>query len=369
MRIVLTGGITGGHIYPALAIGDKFREMEPDTEILFVGSTGGMENEIVPRHGYELKSVTTRELDRSNVLKVFDTVLGTEKGRIEASRIMKRFKPDIIVSTGSYVSVPVVMAGHRYGAKVFIHEQNAFPGLANRSMLRYADKLFLGFRTAARYFRDPSKLVYSGNPVRKDFYEIDRVAARSALGLTEDDFRIFIFGGSLGATALNDVGIEVVRRYGGKPGISILFGTGKRFYEDVVSRLTTEGLNGFGNVQILPYVQDMPNAFAGSDIIIARSGALSVAEITVSGRAALFIPSPNVTADHQYYNAKEVADNGGAAIVHEDAETPAKVIAILQEMLADRSVIQEMEIASRRSAPVAATGIIYTTIKEICGGK
>ena len=369
MRIILTGGITGGHIYPALAIGDKFREMEPDTEILFVGSGGGLENDIVPKHGYEIRTVTTRSLDRSNLLKIADTLIGTEKGRFEATRIIKQFKPDVVISTGSFVSVPVVLAAHHCGVKIYIHEQNAFPGVANRSMFRYAERMFLGFESAAQYFRDSSRVVYSGNPVRKDFTSVDRAEARKALGLPEEGMVLLIFGGSLGASAINEIGLEVVRKYVGQEGVSVVIGTGKRFYEKVTAAFTEQGLTGFDNVTLLPYIQDMPSAFAASDVVIARSGALSVAEITMSGRAAIFIPSPNVTADHQYYNAKAIADKGGAAIVHEDEETPRKVLSILSEMMQDPEIIRTMETASASCAPVSATDIIYNTIKATYGGR
>lgn len=364
MRIILTGGITGGHIYPALAIGDKFREKYPDCEILYVGNEHGMEKDIVPAHGFDLKLVKSRSVDRTNVLKLAETLWVTEYGKSQTYRIMKKFKPDIIVSTGSYVSVPVVLAAHKYGAKVFIHEQNAYPGMANKYLAKYADTVFLGFRDAGRYFKNRKKLMYSGNPVRKEFYGRDRSEARKALGIPENDFVIMVFGGSQGAEALNDAAEALIRKYGDRPETTIIFGTGKRYYDQVRREMELQGMKSRENVRVIPYITDMANALAAADVAISRSGALSVAEITMSGCPAIFIPSPNVTGDHQYYNAKAVVDCGGAIIVREDADTPDRVVNVLKELFSDPDLVSTMSEKSLACAPVNATDIIYKRIME-----
>lgn len=374
MKVILTGGVTGGHIYPALAIGDKFRELQPDCEIIFIGSGLGLESEIVPKHGYDFKTVSTGQLDRKNILKLIGTAAGIKRGMNQALKIMKSFKPDVVISTGSFVSVPVVRAAHKYGARIFIHEQNAFPGLANRSLSKYADKIFLGFRTAADYFKGADNVLYSGNPVRADFYNPDRAAARKKLGIAIDDFMIFYFGGSLGADTINEAAVETIEKYADKEGIRILFGTGNRYYKEVLKELTYRKLSSVGNAEVRPYIEEMPDVLAASDVIISRSGALSVAEITVSGRAAIFIPSPNVTGDHQYYNAKEIADCGGAVIVHDDENTTANVLKALEQMICEPEFIRELEEGSHKCAPLDATNIIYEVIMKICedgnaGGK
>lgn len=368
MKVILTGGVTGGHIYPALAIGDKFLEKQPDCEVLFIGSELGLESRIVPKHGFPLRTVTAREMYRNNPLKLAGTLSAIEKGKREAYKIMKEFRPDVVVSTGSFVSVPVVLAAHKYGAKIFIHEQNAFPGLANRTMLRYADRLFLGFRTAAEHFGEADKLIYSGNPVRSDFSEPDRSAAREKLGIPPEDFMIFVFGGSLGAEAINDIGIAVIEKYGNADGVSVMFGTGNRYNDDVTRKMRSKGMGAYSNVRISSYVDDMPSVLAASDVIIARSGALSVAEITMTGRAAIFIPSPNVTGDHQYYNAKEIADRGGAVIVHEDEGADCRVVNIIGEMMNDPELVAEMERCSHECAPLCASDIVYDNIMKVLGG-
>ncbi|MBQ6582976.1 MAG: undecaprenyldiphospho-muramoylpentapeptide beta-N-acetylglucosaminyltransferase [Mogibacterium sp.] len=367
MKVILTGGGTGGHIYPALAIGDRLKEADPSCEILYIGYQKGMETRIVPEYGYPLKTVRAKGVDRSNILKMADTIWSTEYGKAQAYRIMKKFRPDVIVSTGGYVSVPVVLAGRRYGAKIFIHEQNAYPGMANKFLAKYAEKVFLGFREAAEYFRvDPSRLVYSGNPTRRDFAGKDRETARKELGIPEDHFAIAVFGGSLGAAALNEVGCTLMEAYHDRDDVTLIFGTGRNYYEEVQARLETMGLAEHPNLRITPYIQNMADTLAAANVVISRSGALSVAEITMSGRPGIFIPSPNVTGDHQYYNAKSVVDSGGGIIVREDAETPERIRNILTELEADPEVVRSMEEGSRRAAPVNATDIIYEGIMECC---
>lgn len=364
MRIVLTGGCTGGHIYPALAIGDKFREKQPDAEIIYIAHPYGLETSIVPKAGYDLRLVTAEWFDRSNPIRLAKTLLNTAKGRREAYRIMKEFKPDVVVSTGSFVSVPVVLAGVKYGAKIYIQEQNAFPGLSNKLLEKYAKKIFLGFAAGEDQFKDKNKLTYSGNPVRAEFGNRDRKADRAELGIPEDDIVIMAFGGSLGSPCINEMGEEIIRKYGGVKGVSFIFGTGKGHYEETYRRLKEQGLADFDNVHMSAYIDGMPRTLSASDVVISRSGALSVAEITMSGRAAIFVPSPNVTADHQYFNAKAVADNGGAFIVRESETSCEEVMDKLDSLLSDRELLRDMEAKSLALAPAKATEIIYDGIME-----
>lgn len=367
MRIVLTGGATGGHIYPALAIGDTFKAKDPDCEVIYIASGHQLEKDIIPDKGYELYEVESKPLDRHNIRKLAGTLGGTLKGRREALRIMKKFRPDVVVSTGSYVSVPVVLAAHSYGASVYLHEQNGFPGVSNRFLARYARKVFLGFESAREYFaksvKDPDKIVYSGNPVRSDFSGRSREEDRRNLGIPQDDFVIMVFGGSLGSQTTNEVGEAVAREYADKPGYTIIWGTGSMYYDEITESFAEEGFAP-SNLRMSAYIKNMPEMLSCADLLISRSGALSTAETTMEGRAAIFIPSPNVTADHQYYNAKAVADNGGAFIVRETDYTTRDVMRIIRELDGDREQIRDMEAASREVAPVDATEIIYNTIMK-----
>ena len=205
MRAIVTGGGSGGHIYPAVAIADKIKEKEPDSEILYVGNSIGLEKDIIPGTGYPMELVSAKWLDRRNIFKIFDTGFSTLKGIHQAYRIMKRFKPDVVIGTGGFVCVPVMYAGHKFGARCYLHEQNAFPGVANKALEKFARKVFLGFPEAGKYFREPEKHVSVGNPVRKRFYDIETKTAREKLDIPEDDFVVFSFGGSQGAEKINEL--------------------------------------------------------------------------------------------------------------------------------------------------------------------
>lgn len=366
MRIVLTGGVTGGHIYPAIAIGDRFREADPHAEIIYIASGHPLEREIIPASGYELFEVESEPFYRHDLKKLPMTAIRNLKGRSKAIGIMKKFRPDVLISTGSYVSVPVVLAARSLGVPVYLHEQNGFPGISNKVMARYARKVFLGFESAARYFEDKSKVICSGNPVRAEFASRDRAADRASLGIDAQDLVIMIFGGSQGAETTNVIGEVLAEKYAGENGITVIWGTGERFYESIRSDAADNVLSS-SNIMIRPYISDMPMALSACDISISRSGALSVAETAMAGRVAIFVPSPNVTEDHQYYNAKAVADAGGAFIVREDGgaeDTALQICDIVEKLRADRALMDEMANAARSMAPLRATDIIFETVME-----
>ncbi len=365
MRIVLTGGCTGGHIYPALAIGDKFRSEDPGGEVIYIAKGEELERQIIPAHGYRLYEVDSTWLDRSNPVRLATTIRRTLKGRRDAIKIMKKFRPDAVISTGSFVSVPVVLAAGKLGVPVYLHEQNGFPGVSNRLGARRARKVFLGFESARGYFGNRDNIVYSGNPVRAEFGGRDSAADRRALGIPEGDLVIMVFGGSLGSETTNAIGESIAREFAGKEGYTVIWGTGREYFDDISRRLSDEGFAP-SNVRISAYIDDMPAQLSACDLTISRSGALSVAEVTMAGRAAIFVPSPNVTADHQYYNAKAVADAGGAIIVREETGAEEKVMDAVRSLDSDRARIEAMKEASRSIAPLDAAGIIYRTVAETC---
>ena len=363
MKIVLTGGCTGGHIYPALAIGDKFRAEELTGEAISIEKGGDLERQIIPAHGYKLYEVDSTWFDRSNPVRLATTIRRTLNGRRDAIKLMKKFRPDAVISTGSFVSVPVVLAARKLGVPVYLHEQNGFPGVSNRLGARNARKVFLGFESAREHFKNKHNIRDSGPPVRADCDGRDAAADRKELGIPEGDFVIMVFGGSLGSETTNRIGEAIAREYAGKDGYTVIWGTGREYYDAISKRLAEEGFNP-SNVRVSAYINDMPAQLSACDLTISRSGALSVAEVTMAGRAAIFIPSPNVTADHQYYNAKAVADAGGAIIVRENADTADKVMEEVRKLDADRTRLEAMKKASRSIAPVDATDIIYNTVVE-----
>lgn len=363
MRAIVTGGGSGGHIYPAIAIADKIREKDPSSEILYIGNDIGLEKDIVPRSGYPMELVSAKWLDRRNLLKIFDTGFSTMKGVGQAYRIMKKFRPDVVIGTGGFVCVPVMYAGHRYGARCYLHEQNAFPGVANRTLEKFADKVFLGFADAGHYFRQPEKHVVCGNPVRKAFYEADGARSRAELGIPEDDFVVFSFGGSQGAEKINEVAFDLMDTVNGHKGVTFIFGTGSQYYTEILDKAEEKGIEIRPNIRVMSYINDMPTYLSASDLIISRAGALSVAETTVCGKASILIPSPNVTGNHQYFNAKSVADKGGAVLIEEKNLTSEGLIQEVMRLRNNPDELMELSRGSRSCAPSDACETIYAEIQ------
>ena len=366
MRVIVTGGGTGGHIYPALAIADKFKEIDSETEVLYVGNEEGIEKEVVPDNGYDLKLVTARWFDKKTPGEFVKTGIAVSKGIAQSKKIIREFKPDVIIGTGGFVCVPMLMAGHLMKVPTYIHEQNAFPGLANRMLERFVDSIFLGFPDAARFFKMPQKLIEAGNPVRRSFFTISKAEAREKLEIPQEDFVVFSFGGSLGARKINDVAFELAELFNGHEGVTLIAGTGKWMHEDALQRLKEKGIEIKENVRIKGYIENMDLHLLASDLIISRAGALSVAEITVCGKAAIFIPYPYATGNHQYFNAKSVADKGGAILIEENDLNTEDVVKHVLSLKNDREKLMNMCKASRSCAPDRALDIICGKIIEDC---
>ncbi len=354
----MSGGGTGGHIYPAIAIADEIRRRHPDAEILFVGTERGMERDIVPKNGYPIRYITVSGFDRRHLTKNFKTLKDLRQGMKEARRIIREFKPDYVIGTGGYVCGPVVRSAYRLGVPAFIHEQNAFPGLTNKLLSRHVKQVFLAFEDAAEYFKTSAPPLAVGNPVRSAFQEASREESRKKLGLSDDDFVILGFGGSLGAQCINEQMQQIAERFAGRENTHVFFATGKRYYPGIMEQPHT----ATDNITYLEYINDMPLYLSACDIAITRSGALTVSEITACGRASVMIPSPNVTANHQFFNAKYAADRGACILLEEKdlAETPA--VDAVEELYRDPRKVRRMEEAAAAAGRTDAAEVICRTI-------
>lgn len=343
----MTCGGTGGHIYPAIAIADKIKEKDPTAEIIFIGTKHGMENRLVPAAGYEIKGIDASGIDRHHIINNIKTAEDFIKGGIEASKIIREFKPDVVIGTGGYVTGTVVNNAKIYGAKCYIHEQNAYPGVANKALERLCDKVFISFPEAAKYFRNQNKIILSGNPIRKEFVE-----------LKDEKYNpfgpILICGGSLGADMVNKAALDLIKKVDHK----IVFVTGKRYYNDIAAMKLPE------NVELVDFETNMPKRMKEASLVISRSGAITLTEILASGKPAIFIPSPNVTANHQYHNAMSVVDANAGLIVEE--KDLAKNIGILgdkvKELMRNPELLKIMSETAKSIAKYDATDIIYKNI-------
>ena len=362
MRVLMTGGGTGGHIYPAIAIADKIMEKTADSEILFVGTEHGLEKDLVPHAGYNIEFVTVSGINRKNLLKNFKVLAKYNKGKKQAREIIERFKPDICIGTGGYASGPVVRVAASMGVPCYIQEQNAFPGITNKMLEKHVRNVFLGFEEAAKYFKHPDKHILSGNPVRADFVNFNREESRKNLGLSDDQTMVLSFGGSQGAGRINKAMVEVVKQFNGREDVQVFFCTGKAYYEPIVTELADLEINIEQNIHIMEYISDMQNYLSAADIVVARSGALTISEIAICGTPSILIPSPNVTGDHQTFNAKAIADKGGAVLLPESELDGERLVLEIERLAGDREKLKEMSEKAAGCAQVDSTDIIYYSL-------
>lgn len=359
MKVIMTGGGTGGHIYPAIAIADKIRRKHPEAEILFVGTERGMEKDLVPKNGYDIRFITVSGFHRKKLWKNIKTAADLLKGNRQASRIIQDFKPDLVIGTGGYVCGPVVRAAHKKGIRTYIHEQNAFPGVTNKLLEKYVDKVFISFPESKEYFKEQDKLVVTGNPIRKSFQLCSMGNSREKLNIKPNEFAILCFGGSLGAGKINNTMIHVIESVSGMADTKLYFITGRNYYTKVLESLKEKGISLSENINILEYADNMHEYLSAADLVISRAGALTVSEITVCSKASILIPSPNVTGNHQFFNAKVVADKGGAIIIEEKDLTDEKLLGTILRLKNNREAINTMSEASGRVGRVDAVDMIY----------
>lgn len=362
MRVIMTGGGTGGHIYPAVAIADEIKRCDRDAEILFVGAEIGMEGTLVPKCGYDIELIPVEGFERGRILCNIDILQKYHKANKKSKKIIRDFKPDVVIGTGGYASAPVVKTAQKMGIPTYIHEQNAFPGISNKMQEKKAVRVFLGFAEGSAHFRYPEKHVVTGNPVRTDFIKADRQKTRQALGFKDNDFVLLAFGGSQGAGRINKAMIKVVEAFNGVGDIRICLGTGKHYYDAIIKELQESGVELKDNIKVMEYIDDMPKYLSAADLVVSRSGALTVAEVTVCGRPAAFIPSPNVSGNHQFFNARAVEEKGGAIIIEEKELDNDKLISIILGLKNDPQALHEMSEKSAACALPDAVKIIYDSV-------
>ncbi len=320
MRVLLTGGGTGGHVNPALAIANTIKQNDPDAVIEYVGTKKGIENKLVPKAGYPLHYVEIqglrRKLSPANLRAAYLAVTSPMK----AKSIIEEFKPDLVVGTGGYVSWPVVKAAADMGIPTALHESNAIAGVAVKMLQRYVDRIYLNFeKTGDTLTCDKSKLMKVGNPVMGGFSSLSRDEARAKLGIPEKyKYVILSYAGSMGAEKVNDAVLCLMREFTAKhPEVYHIHATGSIELELCTSQFREMGLDKCENIDLCEYIYDMPVKMAAADLTINRAGAMTISELAITGKSAIFIPSPNVAENHQYKNAKVLYDAGAAGLFEE----------------------------------------------------
>lgn len=340
MRVLLSGGGTGGHINPALAIAKRILQSDPQAQIAFVGTPYGMENKLIPREGFKLYHVDVKGFIRKPTLKNIPIMYKAITSPFKAKSILKEFKPDIVIGTGGYASWPIVKAAAKAGIPTAIHEQNAVPGVTTKMLSRYVDKIMISFKESAEYIGMPDKTVLVGNPVSPEILCADREEARKKFDL-QNKFSILSFGGSLGAREINNNILAFIEKYVAQ-NENVVHTHAVGSYEWEKRKEQVAALKNVKNAEILEYIYDMPIRMAASDLVICRAGAITLAELEILGKPAILIPSPNVTNNHQYKNALVLKKGGAAELIEEkdlNLETLTKVI---DGLISDKVRLEEM---------------------------
>ncbi|MBR4929008.1 MAG: undecaprenyldiphospho-muramoylpentapeptide beta-N-acetylglucosaminyltransferase [Oscillospiraceae bacterium] len=372
MRAVIAAGGTAGHVNPALAIADEIVRMEPGSEIRFMGREDGMENRLVTSRGYELVPIDVWGFMRSfkweDILFNLNSLRLIVKSSIEARRFLKNFRPDIVIGCGGYVSGPVVMQASRLGIKTAIHEQNSFPGVTTRILSKRVDLILAPNEDAKNKIGKPGKTVIVGNPVSSKIISADREEARERLGIG-DRTCILSFGGSLGAKVINDLVARMFKLCKGRDDIFFIHATGGYDTETFPAELQEEGVS----LDDLPcrvstYIDDMPDCLAASDLVVSRSGAITISELAVSGRASYLIPSPHVAENHQYYNALTLSSRGAAVLEEEKDMVPDRTAEEIIALAEDKDRLAEMARAAKEIAAPDSAREIYIHIKNLLKG-
>ena len=371
MRVLFTCGGTAGHINPAIGVAGRIRELMPETEILFVGAEGNMETELVPREGYQLETVRIdgfqRSLKPKMLLRNARTGYWLLESMARSRKLLREFQPDVAVGTGGYVCYPVLKTAAQLGIPTAVHESNAVPGLTTRLLEKRVDRIMVGLEESRSAYREPDKVLLTGTPVRVAFRGAERDRARRELGLPGDVPIVLAAFGSLGARYMNDIMEEIIRLMGESPEFRLIYATGKRYFESVRISLERDGIRS-PLVDVREYIYDMPKVMAAADVIISRSGASTLSELTYLGKPSIMVPSPNVVNHHQEKNAKVLADAGAAVMLLEGRFTAKDLYAELIRLLRDDSALSAMGRAAADLGVRDATDRITSIVLGLAKG-
>ncbi len=366
LRVIISGGGTGGHVFPAIAIADELKTQVPDCEILFVGAQGKMEMERVPKAGYKIEGLNIagfqRRLTYKNLLFPFK-LMGS---LLKAILIVKRFKPDVAIGVGGYASGPVLKISNILGVPTIIQEQNSYPGITNRVLGAKAEKICVAYDELQKFF-PKEKIVFTGNPIRKDILEKqkEKYIAKQALGLSQNKKTLLVFGGSLGAGTLNEAVLANADAWMQMEDVSILWQVGRVYYD----KYKECALAGKTDIKIVSFIEDMDIAYSAADVVVCRAGALTISELSVLGKAAILVPSPNVAEDHQTKNAIALV-NKEAAILLKDDEVKDKIVGEVRTILNDEIKRHDLQNYIKYfGRPEAAKKIVAEILKVGTKGK
>ncbi|MDQ0270333.1 undecaprenyldiphospho-muramoylpentapeptide beta-N-acetylglucosaminyltransferase [Cytobacillus purgationiresistens] len=365
MKIAVSGGGTGGHIYPALALIREIQKNDKNAEFLYIGTENGLESSIVPRENIPFSSIHITGFKRKLSFENVKTIMRFLKGVKDSKRLLKEFDADIVIGTGGYVCGPVVYAAAKLGIPTIIHEQNSVPGLTNKFLSRYVDRIAVCFEEAANFF-PKDKVVMTGNPRATEVLGQNAVKGKLSAGLDPAKKSVLIFGGSRGAKPINNAVLQTLSQLSSKP-YEILYVTGEVHYEGVKKEAELAG--NPENIVIKPFIHNMPEVLAGTDLAVTRAGATTLAELTSLGIPSILIPSPYVTNNHQEKNARALSDHGAAKILLEKDLTGSKLVGAIDRIMTNDDIVKEMKVAAKKIGVPDSADRMYTMMKDLVSKK
>jgi UDP-N-acetylglucosamine--N-acetylmuramyl-(pentapeptide) pyrophosphoryl-undecaprenol N-acetylglucosamine transferase len=356
-RFLFAGGGTGGHLFPAVAVAEKIKRKIPDAEILFVGSKSKIEGKIIPALGFKFSPIWIKGFRRrfsiENILFPFKLIISI----MQSIAINMNFKPQVAIGSGGYVAGPAIYASSLLGAKVILLEQNSYPGITTRLLEKYADEIHISFEESKKYFKDEKKIYTTGTPVRESLRSLDKASALKNFNLDPTKKTLLVLGGSLGAASINEAVSGLINFFKEKD-IQVIWQTGK-YYFPKYKHLSSK------SIIVKDFIEEMNLAYSACDLLLARSGASTIAELLTLVIPAILVPSPNVAANHQYFNAKSLADKN-AAILIEDHLLKDKLSDVISSILFDDEKLEQLKMnAAKLSRPDAAEIIAERAIKFV----
>lgn len=359
MKIIVSAGGTGGHIYPALAIINKFKEKEKNLDILYIGTHNRMEKDIIPKRGLKYEALEIYGFSKRDILLDIKNIFLIGKAKKKCLKIMREFKPDIVLGIGGYVTYPVIWAAHKLGIKTFIHEQNSIPGKSNLMLQTKADLIGVSFKESASFFKKAQdKVFYSGNPCGENALNSEPMP-KEKLGLNPKKKLVVIVAGSLGSATINQKMKDYLYK-SANASYEVLYITGKSLYDDFI-----KDSNFASNIKVLPYLDNLPSLLKNTDLIVTRAGASTMSEILSLNLPAIFIPSPYVANNHQYYNALEIKNNGGGEIIEEKDLTSDNLSNKINEVLNNHELYSNMKANLKKMSMNNSSDLIYEKIKDL----
>ena len=359
MKMIVSAGGTGGHIYPALAIINKFKEKEKNLDILYIGTHNRMEKDLIPKRGIKYEALEIYGFSKRDIWLDIKNIFLISKAKKKCLKIMREFKPDIVLGIGGYVTYPVIWAAHKLGIKTFIHEQNSIPGKSNLLLQNKADLIGVSFaETASLFTKAKDKVFYSGNPCGENALNT-KAMPKEQLGLNPNKKLVVIVAGSLGSATINQKMLDYLKKAANED-YEVLYITGKSLYEDF-----TKDHKFASNIKVLPYLDNLPALLKNTDLIVTRAGASTMSEILSLNLPAIFIPSPYVANNHQYYNALEIKNNGGGEIIEEKDLTSDILSNKINEVLNNHDLYNNMKKNLKKMSMNNSSDLIYEKIKDL----